>query len=87
MIAGEIDAGFGDQRCQPCDEIHRFESHLGCSIAVGRLQSVEYMIHKVTSNTHQVNPTLICCDLVNRLHHFFIFSSLSKPLRQSRGGA
>ena len=39
MIAGEVDAGFGDQRCQPCDEIHRFESHLGRSIAVGRLQT------------------------------------------------
>ena len=43
MIAGEIDAGFGDQRCQPSDEIHRFESHLGRSIAVGRLQRVDHL--------------------------------------------
>ena len=43
MIAGEVDAGFGDQRCQPCDEIHRFESHLGRSIAVGRLQGIDHL--------------------------------------------
>ena len=43
MIAGEVDAGFGDQRCQPCDEIHRFESRLGRSIAVGRAQGVDHL--------------------------------------------
>ena len=43
MIAGYIDAGLGDQRCQPCDEIHGFEGHLGRSIPVGRLQGIEHL--------------------------------------------
>ena len=40
--AGEIDARFGHQRGQSCDEIQRLEEHMRGAVRVGRLQLVAY---------------------------------------------
>jgi hypothetical protein len=40
--AGEIDARFGHQRGQSCDEIQRLEEHVRGTVRVGRLQLVAH---------------------------------------------
>ena len=37
MITGKIDPRLRYQGCQSCNEIHRIEGHLGCSVSVRRL--------------------------------------------------
>jgi hypothetical protein len=43
MVASEVDAWFGGQRCQACDEIHGIECHLCRSIPVRCLQGVDHL--------------------------------------------
>ena len=43
VVASEIDPGFWYECRQPCDEIHRFEGHLGRAIPVRCLQGVNHL--------------------------------------------
>ncbi len=46
MITGKIDPRLRYQGCQSCNEIHRIEGHLGCSVSVRRLQGVNHLARR-----------------------------------------
>ena len=62
MITGKIDPRLQYQGCQSCNEIHRIEGHLGCSVSVyiDAIQKQDVKMYSIGQMHNDVSCPCIC---------------------------